>query len=157
MHIIILAIDQATHKTGFCVADTETGELIAFGTVIANSKKDTANRISDIKKWIVSAVEKYNADKVILEDIQFQNNNKIFKVLAHLQGVIIDACVENKIPFKIVSPSTWKKAVGIKHTKRKEEKECSIVIASDAAGEKVHEDTADAICIALSEIGGTMR
>ncbi len=134
------------------MADTETGELIAFGTVIANSKKDTANRISDIKKWIVSAVEKYNADKVILEDIQFQNNNKIFKVLAHLQGVIIDACVENKIPFKIVSPSVWKKTVGIKHTRRKEEKERSIEVASAIAGERVHEDTADAICIALSEL-----
>lgn len=126
--------------------------MIAFGTVVANNKKETANRIHDIKNWILSAVKKYDVDKVIMEDIQFQNNNKIFKVLAHLQGVIIDGCVEQDIPYKIVSPSVWKKTVGIKHTRRKEEKERSIEVASAIAGERVHEDTADAICIALSEL-----
>lgn len=150
--IRILTLDQATHQTGFCVLDKDTNEFVAFGTVKANKKKETSLRIHDISRWVKKAITEYKPDMIIIEDIQFQSNNKVYKTLAQLQGVLIDTCIEENVPYKIVPSVTWKRRTGIHQTNRKEDKKMSIAMASKAVGEQVHEDTADAICMALSEL-----
>ena len=92
--IRILTLDQATHQTGFCVLDKDTNEFVAFGTVKANKKKETSLRIHDISRWVKKAIAEYKPDMIIIEDIQFQSNNKVYKTLAQLQGVLIDTCIE---------------------------------------------------------------
>lgn len=118
----------------------------------ANGKKDTSLRIHDIERWVKKAVDEYEPDMIIIEDIQFQSNNKVYKTLAQLQGVLINACIAKNVPFKIIPSVTWKRRIGIKQTNRKEDKQTSIALASEAVNENVHEDTADAICMAMSEL-----
>lgn len=152
MRIRILTLDQATHKTGFCVLDKETKEYIAFGTVKANKKKDTALRIHDLEQWVKKAIDEYQPNLVVIEDVQFQSNNKVYKTLAQLQGVLVNACIKANVPYKIVPSVTWKRKTGINQVNRKEDKAASIALASKVVGENVHEDTADAICMAISEL-----
>lgn len=152
MLIRILTLDQATHKTGFCVFDKETKEYVAFGTVKANSKKDTPLRIHDLERWVKKAIKEYQPNLVVIEDIQYQSNNKVYKTLAQLQGVLINACIEENVPYKIVPSVTWKRKAGINQVNRTADKKASMTLASKVVGENVHEDTADAICMALSEL-----
>lgn len=152
MLIRILTLDQATHKTGFCVFDKETKEYVAFGTVKANSKKDTPLRIHDLERWVKKAIKEYQPNLVVIEDIQYQSNNKVYKTLAQLQGVLINACIEENVPYKIVPSVTWKRKAGINQVNRTADKKASMALASKVVGENVHEDTADAICMALSEL-----
>lgn len=152
MLIRILTLDQATHKTGFCVFDKETKEYVAFGTVKANSKKDTPSRIHDLERWVKKAIKEYRPNLVVIEDVQYQSNNKVYKTLAQLQGVLINACIEENVPYKIVPSVTWKRKAGINQVNRTADKKASMTLASKVVGENVHEDTADAICMALSEL-----
>lgn len=153
----VLTLDQATHKTGFCVLDKDNEDFVAFGTVKANKRKDTSLRIHDIERWVKKAIKQYEPDMVVIEDIQFQSNNKVYKTLAQLQGVLINACIDENVPYKIVPSVTWKRRVGFKQSTRQEDKKMSIDTASQAVGEQVHEDTADAICMALSELSSFGR
>lgn len=153
--IKILAIDQATKNSGFCLIDSSTKEIKAFGTLQADEKKKTELRIHDLKSWLEKTIIKEAVDLVLIEDIQFQRNYKVYKTLAQLQGVLIEMCVANNIKYKVVASATWKSRVGIQQTKRAEEKKRSIIIASEVVGEDVHEDTADAICMVLSELMGS--
>lgn len=150
--IKVLALDQATNNTGFCLCNVDTKEFIEYGTVKANKKKETHQRIYDLVKWIEEYLYKQKPDYIVIEDIQNQRNNKIYKILAQMQGALINSFINLDYSYKVVPPVTWKTIVGIKKKGRSEEKEQSIEIASNAVHEPVHEDTADAICIALSEM-----
>ena len=132
--------------------DKETKEYVAFGTVKANSKKDTPLRIHDLERWVKKAIKEYQPNLVVIEDIQYQSNNKVYKTLAQLQGVLINACIEENVPYKIVPSVTWKRKAGINQVNRTADKKASMTLASKVVGENVHEDTADAICMALSEL-----
>lgn len=132
--------------------DTKDEKFMSYGTVKTNYKKETSIRIHDIKSWIEEYSQKNKPDIIVLEDIQFQSNQKVYKTLAGLLGVLTEMCIQNKFKYKVVPSAKWKSIIGIKTKGRNKEKEQSIEIASKLVKEKVHEDTADAICIAYSEM-----
>lgn len=69
-------------------------------------------------------IQKWKPDEVVLEDIQLQKFGEqeavvTYKKLAHLQGVLKNYCYESGIPYKVVSPSTWRTFSDIKGKKDK--------------------------------------
>ena len=97
----ILALDQATNLTGYSIFDGQ--ELIKYGIYKTNASNEAA-RIAEVKNWVSNMISNWKPDHIQLEDIQLQVKGKeedsdkvigvtTYKVLAHLQGVLINLCL----------------------------------------------------------------
>ena len=144
----LLALDQATHITGWAVFDGK--ELVEHGLINAK-QDDVGDRLYYIKKEIIKLLEQYNIDEVAFEDIQLQStvegNVKTFKRLAEVFGVLEELFAELKYPHTAILASSWKSTLGIKGRKRAEQKENAKKYAESTYNIKVTQDEADAICI----------
>ena len=140
----ILALDDSTTITGWSVFDDE--KLIGYGK-FQSEKRNPVERISEMKQWMLSMMAKWKPDMVAIEDIQQQENVQIFKVLAQLQGVLINALFENKYEFDIIHVATWRAHCQIKGKDRatlKKDAQAKIKVWYDVS---VSQDEADAICL----------
>ena len=152
-----LALDQATHVSGWAIFDGE--DLIKFGKYTAKDNNDIDYRIADFKNYLINMIDFWQPDLVVLEDIQLQqfgpkSSNNVqgvttYKGLAKLQGVIINLLIELDIEYKIAHTGTWREACGIKGKTRTDKKKSAQLIVQDIYGIKPTQDEADAICIGL--------
>ena len=69
----ILALDQATYITGWAIF--ENGELIKHGTYGVNFDSE-ANRINEIRNWVLNMITAWRIDFVCIEDIIKQKEQK---------------------------------------------------------------------------------
>ena len=148
----VLALDAATNITGYAVFDN--GDLIHYGTFHTSHDKETEYRIHEVKKWLEEVIHSWNPDFIGLEAIQLQSFGKgqyqveMYRVLANLQGVLLDTIFENCIDHDLAYVSEWRKYCGVGEGTGRENKK-------KAAQEKVKfwyqqdctQDEADAICI----------
>lgn len=152
----VLAFDQSTHKNGWSVYDND--KLIKYGLYDAKAGT-TDQRISDVKNYVINMIRFWNPDKVLFEDIQLEENGFVganhevavttYKVLAQLQGVLLNTALENKVDYATVVPGTWRKHIGVKGRGRTDQKRSAQFIVEEIFGVKVSEDEADAILIGL--------
>ena len=145
----VLAFDQSTRITGFAV--------IEDGTLIAHDKfscldDDMGERLVKIRQMIIGLNEIYQPDIIAFEDIQLQNNvvNNVdtFKKLAEVFGVFYETLTEMDVDFDIVPSASWKNKLGIKGSKREEQKRNASNWVISEYGVKPTQDECDAICIA---------
>lgn len=154
MDKVILALDQSTTNTGFALF--ENGKLIDYGVYrIADGTLE--ERIEGMRHWLEKKIAelKLRPDtniKIVLEDIQMQQNVETYKALAHLQGVLINTLLRNKVDFSIYYASEWKATCGITGKTRTEQKRNAQQLVLDKFGKKVIQDTCDAICLGLHEL-----
>lgn len=145
----ILALDQASIISGYSIFCDN--QLIDSGTFSCNSSTILSKRLVKIRDKIKDLINAYCIEYVILEDIQLEtkipNNVKTYKALAEVIGVITELLEELKIPFEIVSPSSWRSVIGIQGKKRQEQKKNAQNYVYETYGKKVSEDESDAICI----------
>lgn len=147
----VLGLDAATNITGYSIYDD--GVLVSYGTY-KSVGDDAEQRINDVKKWLRAALEEWEPDFVGIENIQLQQfgNNQFqvetYRVLANLQGVLVDTLFEACIDHDLVSVNTWRNYCNVGDGKGRENKK-------KQAQEKVKlwynqdctQDEADAICI----------
>ena len=148
----VLALDAATNITGFSLYDD--GELVYYGTYKVDRELSTEARINEMKKWLIAVLENWEPDFVGLEHIQLQafgNNNyqvETYRVLANLQGVLIDTLFEACIDHDLVSVNTWRNYCNVGDGKGRENKKKQ---AQEKVklwyGQDCTQDEADAICI----------
>ncbi|GLI51328.1 hypothetical protein TSYNTROOL_14140 [Tepidanaerobacter syntrophicus] len=141
----ILALDQSTAVTGFAIFSNDNLKKSGY----YKPSGDLFTRINQTKNYIKELIEDNDINFVFIEDIQYQKNQKTYKILANLQGVIINLLVELNISFEIISPSRWKSWNGIKGRKRAEQKKNTQEKCKEMLGREAMEDEADAICIGL--------
>lgn len=141
----ILAVDQSTTVTGFAIFINQN--LKKSG--IYKPKGTLYDRIHSTKEYIRELINDNDIDYVFLEDIQYQRNQKTYRVLANLQGVLIDLFIELDVPFEVVPPSRWKAWNQISGKRRKEQKENTKRKCQEIYGREFFEDEADAIMIGL--------
>lgn len=141
----VLALDQSTVCTGFAIFINHNLEKSG----IFKPSEELFKRIHQTKEYIRKLIKNNNIDYVFIEDIQYQKNQKTYKILANLQGVIINLLVELNIQFEIIPPSVWKSWNGIKGRKRAEQKKNTQEKCKEIYGREAMEDEADAICIGL--------
>lgn len=117
----ILALDQATHISGYAVFSNKN--LIDYGIFEATSNNDIERSIQ-VKQWLISMIEQYEIDFVGLEGIQYQAAAGVttFETLARLQGILSATCVEEKIPYKIAPTNTWRAHCGVQGRTRVDKK-----------------------------------
>lgn len=151
----ILALDAATGVTGYSIYDN--GILVSYGTYKVPLELETTARINDVKHWLINAIKEWKPNFIGIEHIQLQtfgaNKNQqqveTYRVLANLQGVLLDTIFEIDLPCELVYSSTWRRVCGISEGNGQRENK------KKAAQEKVlkwhniqcTQDEADAICI----------
>lgn len=148
----ILALDQATHITGWAIFDND--KLVTFGK-FKSTLEHEEERTNQIKNWLVNMISNWQPDEVGIEDIHFQGTTssgdpigiKTYKVLAHLQGVLIDTLFEQKITFKICPPATWREHCQVKGKTSSDKKRSMQKKVKDWFDINVTNDEADAIGI----------
>lgn len=157
--IRLLVLDQATHTSGWAIYDDDT--VIKYGTLESRGNT-TEERINYVKIWLANMIEMWKPDKVILEDIQMQekkdrnwekdNGNNVmnvitFKILAQLQGVLVDYIFEKKLRFELVHTAVWRETCHISGKYRTEKKKSAQLKVKEWFDLDVTNDEADAICI----------
>ena len=156
----VLAMDQATRKSGFCYF--ENGQYIESGIIdLGDSKLDTDKRSFEMAKELWKVIKKYKPQHLILEDVQQQSNPKTMIVLARLSGMIIGYAEAHNVQVHILLPSQWRKALGYSQgakVKRQELKQQSIDYVKEQFGIDLQEDEAEAVaeCVAAHKIFGFM-
>lgn len=145
----ILAFDQATHISGWAIFDDVN--LVKSG-IFKTDENDEMTRDTQIRDWVVSLVKIWQPDLVGLEDIQLQktdgNVNVItYKVLAHLQGILMQTLHEMKIEYRLCPCNTWRNHCGVKGRTKADKKKSMQMIVKRIYGIEVTNDEADAIGI----------
>ena len=146
----ILALDQSSRVTGWAVF--VDGALQEYGKFDAeNAGADIGKRLTYIREKVTALIDKYNIQKVLIEEIQLQNtvgNNVVtYKKLAYVQAVLIQMLDELKLPYEIIASSSWKSTLGIRGRARAEQKKNAQLYVNTTYGIKATQDECDAICI----------
>ena len=150
----ILALDAATVITGYSIYDD--GVLVSYGTYKVNKELPTENRINEVKKWLLAAIKEWEPDFLGLEHIQLQTYGngssqlqvETYRVLANLQGVLIDTAFETCIDHDLVYASEWRKYCGVgEGTGRENKKKQAQNKVLLWYNQNCTQDEADAICI----------
>lgn len=143
----ILALDQASRTSGYAVFQED--QLIASGTFTFDDD-DFSLRLVKIRNKVISLIEQYNINKILLEDIQLQgqtNNVETYRKLAEVRGVLSELACEMKIPHEIIHSQTWKSGLDIKGRDRATQKRNAQAFVAATYSKKVSQDESDAICI----------
>ena len=140
----IIALDNATHITGWAVFDNN--KLVSYGKYTTKSS-ETSDRILEMGDWLINLLEQWEPNTIILEDIQQQNNVSTFKVLAKLQGVLEYINKKHNIEYYIISPSTWKSNAGVKGKSRIDQKKSAQLIVQQIYNIQATQDESDAILL----------
>ena len=111
-------------------------------------------------------ISKFEIDEVVFEDIQFQKsvngvsvpeNVKTFKALAMVFGIVYELCVELKMPRTAVLAATWKSKLGIKGTRRPDQKKDAQRFVQETYNIKCSQDECDAICIGTYIVNNNIK
>lgn len=150
----VLALDDATQETGWCIFDGK--ELVSYG-VFKLDNDNVIERIALIRQWLLNMLVEWSPDKVGIEDIQLQSFKgaggqsnfavTTFKVLAQLQGVLLEVLFTNDIEVMVIHSQTWKSYCGITARTRNDQKRAAQLKIKEWYDISVSQDEADAICL----------
>ena len=144
----VLSFDQSSRITGYALfKDSTLVEVSKFEF----SHDNIGERLVAIRNKVKTLIEDYTPDFVVIEDIQQQgnvaNNIQTYKILAQVQGIIIELLTELHIPYTCIFATSWKSTLGIKGRARAEQKKNAQQYVLDHYNKKVTQDEADAVCI----------
>lgn len=149
----VLALDQATYISGYSIFDGNS--LIESGIFEAVSD-NSMERVAKLKSWLKLMIKKWKPDVVALEDIHlsrpgdsFSVGVQTFKILAQLQGVLMNLLYEEGIEFILVFPGVWRSHCGVKGKTKSDLKRSMIEVAKKKFDVEVTNDEAEAIGIGL--------
>ena len=144
----ILSFDQSTKISAHSVFID--GKYIECGVIDLHKMKDTSERVRAMGVELCKTIEKYNPEKVVLEEVAQQSNPMTLKLLARIQGVIIGFCAAHNIDTYIVEPSKWRSTLKFKQgagVKREELKSQAIEYIEEYYHLNLSEDECEACCI----------
>lgn len=147
----VLALDQATHTTGYAVFDGKT--LIKYGTFNVSGNDEIA-RDHKIKEWLISMIENWQPDYIGFEGIQLQTEGgqqrmgvTVFETLARLQGILMETAFAYDIPYKVVHTAVWRNHCGVKGKTRPDKKKSMQLMVKKWFDINLSDDCSDAIGI----------
>lgn len=146
----ILALDQATHNTGYAIFDDQ--ELI-YADLFEATGDDEIERNYLIKNWLIQTIQNWRPDVVVIEDIQLQQfQDKMvgvttYRTLARLQGVLLTTCYEMNVDYVVCAPATWRAHCEVKGRSRADKKRSMQLKVKEWFDISVSDDIADAIGI----------
>jgi len=149
----MIALDQASAITGYAVF--EDGEYLQSGVIDLHKNHDAEMRVKQMMLLVSCLIRSKHADVLVMEDAFQHSNVQTFKMLTRLQGAIMFYCYDNEIPFRILTPNTWRSSLGFEQgskVKRWKLKQQAIDYIEEKCGKKLSDDEADAACIGFAAI-----
>ena len=144
----LIAFDQSTRATGWCVMEVGSLDIVKFGVIEPDQKAETNERIRETIKRCMALCRNYEVAFVFIEGIQVQQNPRVFEILAKLQGTL-EICLEEKGYFvNVVKAPEWRKRVGITNKKRADVKQQAITMVEELYEITATEDECEAILFA---------
>ena len=144
----LIAFDQSTTRSGFCVMELGTARIIESGVIIPNKNDETIDRITYTIKRCLNLVRTNEVAFVFIEGVQVQRNPRVYEVLAKLAGSLEIMLYESGYLVNVVKASEWRKRVGIKNRKRAEVKKEAMELVKELYDLEVSEDESEAILFA---------
>lgn len=141
----LIAFDQSTTASGWCVMEMGTGNIIESGVILPKKNDDTIDRITYTIKRCLNLVRTHEVAFVFIEGVQVQKNPRVYEVLAKLAGSLEVMLYESGYLVNVVKASEWRKRVGIKNRKRADVKKEAIELVKELYGLEVSEDECEAI------------
>ena len=141
----LIAFDQSTTASGYCVMELGTARIIESGVVIPNKNDETIDRIIYTIKRCLNLVRTNEVAFVFIEGVQVQRNPRVYEVLAKLAGSLEIMLYESGYLVNVVKASEWRKRVGIKNRKRADVKKEAIEMVKELYELDVSEDESEAI------------
>ena len=141
----LIAFDQSTTATGWCVMEMGSGDIIESGVILPKKNDETIDRITYTIKRCLNLVRTNEIAFVFIEGVQNQRNPKVFEILAKLAGSLEVMLHESGYIVNVVKASEWRKRVGIKGRKRADVKKEAIEMVKELYGLDVSEDESEAI------------
>ncbi|GBD76639.1 hypothetical protein TEHN7126_2338 [Tetragenococcus halophilus subsp. halophilus] len=142
----LIAFDQSTTATGWCVMEMSSSKIIGYGVIRPTGVTNERVRIT-VKKCM-TLCKQFDVAFVYIEGIQVQRNPKVYEILAKLEGTL-EICLEEKGYFvNIVKAAEWRKRIGIKNKKRDLVKAEAIGMVKDLYELEPSEDECEAILFA---------
>lgn len=117
----LLCLDQSTKITGYSVWRGK--RLMSHGVINLSKINDKEERIYEMYTSIRELINKEKPDFLVIEDVQFQANQQVYKTLSQLQGLVISIAFDFGCGYLLVEPTVWKSYIGVKSRKRQEQKE----------------------------------
>lgn len=152
-----LVFDQSTKISGWAIYDDKTP--IKYG-VYETTFTEEDERLDGMRQWLASLIYTWNPDIVVFEDIYLNqkrgsdsndgetiNSVTMFKILAHLQGILINYCYRKKVKYFLAHSATWRKYCNIRGATRPDKKKSAQLMVKKWYGINVPIDAAEALCI----------
>ena len=142
----LIAFDQSTTATGWCVMEMSTSKIVAYGVI--RPIGPTNERIRETIKKSITLCTKFEVAFVYIEGIQIQKNPVVYEILAKLKGTMEIVLEEKGYFVNVVKASEWRKRVGIKNKKRELVKREAIEMMEELFKITPSEDECEAILFA---------
>ena len=144
----LIAFDQSTTATGWCVMEMKTARIIESGVILPKKNDETIDRITYTIKRCLNLVRTNEIAFVFIEGVQVQKNPRVYEVLAKLAGSLEVMLYESGYLVNVVKASEWRKRVGIKGRKRADVKKEAIEMVKELYDLEATEDECEAILMA---------
>lgn len=148
----LLSLDTSTTRTGWSVFID--GNFYQSG-VIDCSKSDKDKKLNDMIALVLMELNTWEPDIVVVEQMNVSRNMLATRKLCELVGAVRGWTIWHDSFFYEMSPSEWRKAIGISASgrKRDEYKELSKAYVKENITDRcITDDEADAICIGVGYI-----
>lgn len=146
--MILCCLDQSTKMTGYSIWRDK--ELVGHGVIDLSCITDKEVRTVEMYKSVKSLIKNIKPNFVIIEETQFQSNQKTFRTLAQLQGLFFAIFIDCEVGYLAVEPLMWKSHIGIKSKKREEQKQETMeYVSSKYPIEFYSDDESDSIAIGI--------
>ena len=146
-------IDSSTKKTGMALFIN--GKYQNHLLIDVSKEGDTSQRCESMGVEICKVLDTWKPDAIYIEHPQGHGRNvdMVFK-LTLIIGVVFGWAIHHNCFFKDITPSEWRKLVGIKQGQRKraELKADSIKLADEVFGIICNDDVADALAMGYGVI-----
>ena len=144
----LIAFDQSTTRSGFCIMEMGSGDIIESGVIIPKKNDETIDRITYTIKRCLHLVRTNEIAFVFIEGVQIQKTPVVYEVLAKLAGSLEIMLYESGYLVNVVKASEWRKRVGIKSRKRADVKKEALAMVKELYGLEVSDDEAEAVLFA---------
>jgi len=103
---IILGIDPGYDRVGVGIIKRENNkdEYIYSDCIVTDKNKDYSERLQEIYISLNDIIKHYNPSIAVIEDLFFTTNQKTVIKVAQARGVIMLACIQNKLITQELTP-----------------------------------------------------
>lgn len=162
--MVVIGVDGSTSCSGYSVF--RDGTLVDYGAIKPKGKEWDKRLMQEWQEFC-AVVEQYHPDVLYYEQPPLKDGKITLLKLGTVQGMILGLCAQYNIKIQFLSPSDWRKELGLFDGTRQgmcrdELKRKSIKKANEIFGlnlvwtapkfKKNDDDIADAILIAYSQI-----